>query len=35
MLEETIENITKLDSNLAPTFIDHHILPVKILMDSV
>ena len=25
--EENIENITKLDSNFAPTFIDHHLLP--------
>ena len=27
MLEESIENITKSDSNFAPTFIDHHLLP--------
>ena len=27
MSEENIENIAKLDSNLAPTFVDHHILP--------
>ena len=25
--EENIENITKSDSNFAPTFADHHILP--------
>ena len=25
--EESIENITKLDSSFAPTFIDHHLLP--------
>ena len=25
--EESIENITKSDSNFAPTFIDHHLLP--------
>ena len=25
--EERIENITKLDSNFAPTFVDHHSLP--------
>ena len=25
--EENIENITKSDSNFAPTFVDHHILP--------
>ena len=27
MLEEHIENITKSDSNFAPTFLDHHVLP--------
>ena len=27
MLEENIENITKSDSNFAPTFVDHHVLP--------
>ena len=26
MLEENIENITKSDSNFAPTFVDHHLL---------
>ena len=26
-LAESIENITKSDSNLAPTFVDHHLLP--------
>ena len=25
--EENIENITKSDSNFAPTFVDHHLLP--------
>ena len=25
--EESIENITKSDSNFAPTFVDHHVLP--------
>ena len=25
--EENIENITKSDSNFAPTFVDHHVLP--------
>ena len=25
--EESIENITKSDCNLAPTFADHHVLP--------
>ena len=25
--EESIENITKSDSNFAPTFVDHHLLP--------
>ena len=25
--EETIENITKSDSNFAPFFVDHHLLP--------
>ena len=25
--EESIENVTKSDSRLAPTFVDHHILP--------
>ena len=27
MSQETIENITKSDSNFAPTFVDHHLLP--------
>ena len=27
MSEETIENITKSDSNFTPTFVDHHGLP--------
>ena len=27
MSEESIENITKSDSNFAPTFADHHSLP--------
>ena len=27
MSEESIENITKSDSNFAPTFVDHHVLP--------
>ena len=27
MSEENIKNITKLDSNFAPTFVDHHVLP--------
>ena len=27
MLEESIENITKSNSNFAPTFVDHHSLP--------
>ena len=26
MSEENVENITKSDSNLSPTFIDHHLL---------
>ena len=26
MSEESIENITKLDSSIAPTFVDHHLL---------
>ena len=26
MSEECIENITKSDSNFAPTFVDHHLL---------
>ena len=25
--EENIENITKSDSNFAPNFVDHHVLP--------
>ena len=29
MSEETIENIIKLDSNFAATFVDHHLLPFK------
>ena len=27
MSEESIENITKSDSNFAPNFVDHHLLP--------
>ena len=27
ILEENIENITKLDCSFAPTFVDHHVLP--------
>ena len=27
MSEKSIENITKSDSNFAPTFVDHHVLP--------
>ena len=27
MLKESIENITKSDSNSATTFVDHHALP--------
>ena len=27
MPAENIENITKSDSNFAPTFVDHHVLP--------
>ena len=27
IVEEIIENITKSDSNFAPTFVDHHVLP--------
>ena len=27
MPEENIENITKSDSNVAPTFVDHHSVP--------
>ena len=27
MSKESIENITKSDRNVAPTFIDHHLLP--------
>ena len=26
MSEQNIENITKLDSNFAPAFVDHHVL---------
>ena len=29
MSEENIENITKSDSNVALTFVDHHVLPDK------
>ena len=27
MQEESIENITKSDTNFPPTFVDHHLLP--------
>ena len=29
MSEDNIENINKSDSNFAPTFFDHHVLPDK------
>ena len=29
MSEGNIEHITKSDSNFAPTFVDHHLLPDK------
>ena len=35
MSEENIENITKSDCNFAPNFVDHHVLPDIILMDTV
>ena len=35
MPKENIENITKSDSNVAPTFVDHHVLIRQILMDTV
>ena len=27
MSEENVESITKLDSNFAPNFVNHHVLP--------
>ena len=27
MSEENVKNITKLKTNLAPTFVNHHVLP--------
>ena len=27
MSEESIENVTKSDSNFAPSFVDHYLLP--------
>ena len=33
MLEESIENITKSDSNFAPTFVDHYLFPDMNIMD--
>ena len=35
MSEENIQNITKSDSNFAPTFVDHHVLPDTNFMDTV
>ena len=35
MLEERIENITISDSNFAPTFVNHYLLPDINLMDTV
>ena len=37
MPEVNIENITKSDSNLAPSssFVDYHVLPKKSLMNTV
>ena len=28
MSDESIENLTKSDSNFVPTFVDHHLLSV-------
>ena len=33
--DENIENRTKSDCNFAPTFVNHHVLPDIILMDTV
>ena len=33
--EENIENVTKLDSNFAPTFVDRQVLPDINLMDNI
>ena len=35
MTEENIKNISKLDNNFARTFVDQHVLPDIILMDTV
>ena len=35
MSEDNIENATKLNSNFAPTFVDHHVLPDINFMDTV
>ena len=35
MSEESIENITKSDSNFIPNFVDHDLLPDMDLMDTV
>ena len=34
MSEESIENITKTESNFAPTFVDHLLLDM-LLMDTI
>ena len=33
--EESIENMTKSDSNFPPTFVDHHLLPDITFKDNV
>ena len=33
--EENTENVTKLDSNFAPTFVDRQVLPDINLMDNI
>ena len=35
MSEENVENVTKSDSNFAPTCVDHDLFHTKILMDTV
>ena len=35
MSEENIETMTKSDSNFAPTFVDHHLLPDINLINNI
>ena len=35
MLKENLENITKSNSNFAPTFVDYHVLPDWLIINNI